>query len=99
MTAERRLVVGLGDIRAVTLECKRCRARITRLPDDKQLEIYTSCPSCNHPWWSWPPGHLMRPLPSAFNDLVKALRDARELQGQDDAVGFQLLLEFDEPKP
>jgi hypothetical protein len=37
-------------------------------------------------------------LPSAFDDLVKALRDARELQVQDTAVGFRLLFEFEEPR-
>src|SRR5881396_2951767 len=54
MTLENRIVVGLDDIKAVTLECtdqdnKKCCARFSSSPD--MIQIPKNCPQCNATWW------------------------------------------------
>ena len=94
MTVERRLVVGLGDIRAVTFECKSCSARLTLAPDKVDPDGLTRCPSCGTTWWTTPTsGKVMTPNSRIFT-FLSAIGPMRELQAE---IGFTLLLEFDEP--
>ena len=50
MTFERKIIVGLDDIKAVTFECK-CKARIT-VPTESLRDTPRACSSCNLVWWS-----------------------------------------------
>ncbi len=96
MTVERRLVFEPADIRALTLECKKCGVRLTAKA--AALDVPRSCPGagCSQGWWGsalvlsrdqgqWP-----------YETLAKALADINAIKDNAE-VGFRLLLEFDEP--
>lgn len=99
MTSERRWLAGLDDIRAVTLECKTCKARLSLAPDEIRTERVRSCPSCNRNWlvaeWS-----DARSLVSDVLRLLIAIGPASRTQrsGADTEVGVRVLFEFEEPK-
>lgn len=88
MTVERRMIVGVGDIRAVCLECGRCKARLVSLPD--KVEALSSCPACRQPWPET--SALVSPLKA----LLEAIPGARLLESQA-TDGVKVLLEFDAP--
>lgn len=50
MTSERRLLIGFDDIRAVTLECKACGARLTIAPEKASADALAACPQCRETW-------------------------------------------------
>lgn len=50
MTSERRLLIGFDDIRAITLECKRCGVRLTIAPEKANPDDYVTCPGCRTSW-------------------------------------------------
>src|SRR5436853_6031559 len=50
MTLERRFVIGLADIRAITFQCKTCGGRVTVSPDKENLEEMHNCPLCSEVW-------------------------------------------------
>ncbi|KKL67707.1 hypothetical protein LCGC14_2132310 [marine sediment metagenome] len=92
MTVEHRLVVGLQDIKAVTLVCKHCEGRYVM---SKDISITVNCPICGATWLVVPTA-VTRRVPSPFHDFVEALNALRIAQNHED-VGFRLLLEFDDP--
>src|SRR5207302_8730287 len=94
MTAERRFVIELGDIVAVTLECKTCKTRLTRPPKEVNARDLHACPGCHHPWWE-PPIEKLGPPRSPFADFLGALSSIGDVADQ---VGFRLLLEVEEPR-
>lgn len=49
MTIERRLVLGLGDILAIRLECVRCHATVS-FALDQTISIPPVCPGCHETW-------------------------------------------------
>src|ERR1022692_1810663 len=49
MTVERKIVVGLDDIQAVSFECEKCHSRLT-LPPDKIGEIPQRCEQNRSAW-------------------------------------------------
>jgi hypothetical protein len=92
MTIERRMMMGLDDIRAVSFQCDHCKFRITMFPDDIK-EIPKNCPS-NHRWISGEPEATVIPPLLKFSDGLAKLRTFIGKK----ALGFSILLEFDEPK-
>lgn len=96
MTIERRLVVGLDDIKAVTFECLKCKARTT-IPSGAVREIPRVCNSCNELWRTQDIATLVTtsgPAAQAFIESVRTMQIMiREKKDQ-----FRILLEFDEPK-
>jgi hypothetical protein len=50
MTSERRLLVGVADIKAVTLECHECHARLTVSPDKFEAHFVEGCRACKTGW-------------------------------------------------
>ena len=84
MTIETRIIASFGDIAAIVLECKKCRARVTRDPSRVSNVPYT-CGQCNATW-----------LPeradedNITNRLLKAISQYRN--GVSD--GFVVRLEF-----
>jgi hypothetical protein len=95
MTVERRFVVGLADIRAITLECVRCGLRLTMLPDNVDSEKLGQCPACRQVWL--PTGGQVLAPRSAAATLVWSLKGAREEQADAPSLGVRVLLEFEEP--
>lgn len=89
MTVERKIVVGLEDIKAVTFECHKCKSRLSFLPD-RQIDIPQQC-NCGQRWII---GDV--PTNSPFRKFTDALHAARNML-KPESSGFRVLLEFDEP--
>ena len=96
MTTEHRLIAGLSDIRAMTLECKSCMTRLTMYPENAQAFRAAALDrSCGYTWL--PDEALRQPnstLPQAA--LVAALKTIRTFPQEQERLGFKLLLEFDD---
>ncbi|HEY0702622.1 MAG TPA: hypothetical protein VGD60_07630 [Candidatus Acidoferrales bacterium] len=93
MTFERKIVVGLEEIRAISFECYKCKSRLTVSPDDIR-DIPAACPHCNFSW-RLPPDADVGPA-SPPKNLAVAIKEIRIRFGAD-VIGFKILLEFDEP--
>ena len=94
MTIERRIVVGLQDVKAVTFECEACHSRITMNPD-RARDIPEQCAECKKKWA--PHGFGMSGTAmSPFLNFVEALAKLRIIGTN--TAGFSILLEFEEPK-
>lgn len=99
MTVERRIVVSLGDIRAVIFQCKSCATRVAVPPDklDNATALLDKCSVCDAGWWSQNATKLLTQPAASFVVFLRALGQI----GTPDAsetVGFTLSLEFDEPR-
>jgi hypothetical protein len=98
MTLEHRMVVGLGDIRAVTLECKKCGARLTLSPEKLTERSLNQCPMCRDIWLE--PTHVSTTThASEFLRFLLLLGDAQKAQqkGSDSEARVRVLLELDVP--
>jgi hypothetical protein len=95
MTVERKIVVGLDDIQAVTFECGKCHSRITVPPDDIR-DIPCQCARCGQPWLVSEPSRYETIADPAVN-FTKGIQTIRTLV-QNKAMGFRILLEFPEPR-
>ena len=91
MTYERKIVVGLDDIRAISLECNECQYRVTMSPDEF-FRIPDMC-SNGH---AWTRGEEKNSSASPVMKFTASLREVRELLGHKH-FGFKVLLEIDEP--
>ncbi len=94
MTIERRILVGLRDIKALSFECNKCHARISVSPDAGKVPAY-QCPECEHPWRG-SDAYTNKEVTTPYVALVKAISTLRSLNNN--AEGFTILLEFEEPK-
>jgi hypothetical protein len=92
MTIERRIVVGLGDIKAVSFQCSKCEYRISMSPD-KVHGIPAHRPD-GHDWVLGKEVTLIVPPLLQFTETLARLRT---LAGQK-VLGFEILFEFDEEK-
>ena len=91
MTVERRIIVGLDDIKAVSFECLKCPFKISASPD-KVIEIPMHCAN-GHDWFMGQEFPMLSPLPQMFTDSLARLRFL-VAQG---TMGFRILLELAEP--
>lgn len=96
MTFERTIVVGLDDIKAVTFECKACKARTTILPDSLR-ELPRACNSCNAVWRVDPLITNVTTSGPAATAFVQAIVTMRILI-RENKDAFRILLEFAEPE-
>jgi hypothetical protein len=106
MTSEKRILVSLADIKLICCECKECGARLSFNPD-RAIEIPQQCLQCNFEWRKQPPTSVEPQRPTAV-DISRAQQPAdlrltqsiADLRKQDiaNALGFRLLLEFNEPR-
>jgi len=103
MTFENRRIVGIEDIKALSVECNNCKVRLTYSPDEA-VKIPPNCPnqSCNVEWHTldmYAGNETKRPVLLKLMASIMEIRhrllnsDAEKPQQQ---VGFRLLLEFDE---
>ncbi len=91
MTFENKIVVGLDDIKAVTLQCAKCGSRISVLPD--RVRVPNRCPHCDQQWL--PDADLVQEIKapaSPYILLCNAIRQIRELKND---IPFTILLEFE----
>ncbi|MGB7749934.1 MAG: hypothetical protein WCF88_00155 [Candidatus Acidiferrales bacterium] len=95
MTFERKIVVGLEEIRAITFECHKCKSRLTVSPDDIR-DIPAACPHCNFSW-RLPEDPSAAPSGSFPKAFAFGIRELKIRFGAD-VIGFKILLEFDEPR-
>ena len=98
MTFERKIVVGIDDIKAVIFECRdqKCKVRTT-VPADALREVPRSCPSCNSPWNVNAITQHVNTSAGAAVALVQAITTMRVLQREGKGENFEILFEFDEP--
>jgi len=96
MTSEKRTLVGFEDIKAISLECRKCKVRFSYGPEQK-LRVPKTCPNpdCNS---SWSPEitrgiEIDKPVSVRFVDMLVGLMAEQTKSGSD---GFRILLEFDE---
>lgn len=99
MTYERKIVVGLDDIKALTFECNKCKSRISLSPDFV-TEVPYKCPQimCQHPWRppDITPGQHGA-VRSHFANFVDGLASIRKMvAASESSLGFKIILEFDE---
>lgn len=93
MTFEHKIVVGLDDIKAVSLECSQCYTRITMKPDD--IRIPHRCQRCDAAWIYGDPSQYQS-VTSAHLNFVYAIGQIRkQLKG---GSPFKILLEFNDEK-
>jgi predicted Zn finger-like uncharacterized protein len=98
MTSERRLLVGLADIKAVTFACKKCATRVTVGPDKVNADRFQVCPECGHVWIPKPQqGKSATRGEAPMYDLLALLSDAIALQARE-TIGCRVLFEIEEPR-
>ncbi len=97
MTVERKVVVGLADLKAIVFECRedRCKARVTMLPDNARIP--QKCPACGREWVPSPPPETKSTLSNHMN-LVDAIARIRAQEPNNEWPKFRILFEFDEPE-
>jgi len=97
MTIERRIILGIDDIKAVTFKCSTCHAR-TPVAINSLREVPQQCNSCQAIWWRSNDfaTHVSTSGP-AGTAIVQAIRTFATMirDGQDT---FRILFEFEEPK-
>jgi hypothetical protein len=95
MTFERKIIVGLEDITAVILECKneKCKKRILHQLN-AGIDIPILC-TCQRPWLA-PAVIKIRETDSPLFNFINLISPIRSLT-ENDAIGFKILLQFDEP--
>jgi len=97
MAIERRIIVGIDDIKAVTFQCSSCGAR-TPVPINSLSEVPQQCNSCQVVWWRSNDfaSHVTTSGPAAtafiqaIGVLAALIRDKKDT--------FRILLEFEEAK-
>ena len=97
MTVERRFIASLKDIRAVTLECKHCLARVSMKPESLENIAPWKCAWCNRDWLSDSKREGVKFI-SSIMLLLRALSPSLVEQDDDKNVGVRIFLEFDEPR-
>jgi hypothetical protein len=92
MTVERKVTVGLGDIKAVIFECRTCHTRVSIPGED--VKIPHACP-CGK---QWTPDYMesASTLKNPYAKFCIALNQCRTLQANE--TPFTILLEFDAPE-
>lgn len=92
MTFERKIVVGVDDIAAISLECNECKRRITFSPDNP-IKSPNVC-SCGHPWIPKEALSLSAP-DSPFVLLFETIQVIRTLT-RNKSYGVSILLDYKE---
>jgi hypothetical protein len=90
MVIERKIVVDLQDIRAVSFQCESCEYRVAMSPDKVSLPI--NCPN-GHQWTSGQSNALIATPLFQFTSTLATLRTLLKQK----ALGYRIVFEFDEP--
>jgi hypothetical protein len=98
MTIERKLIVGIEDIKAVVFECKSCLSRMSILPKEgASKNIPTACPYCRAEWWNFQTS-ARAPVFSLAHLFVESIERLRSLANEGVELGARILLELEEPR-
>lgn len=91
VTIEKRIVAGIADIKAVSLACSKCGAKVSFSPD-KPIQIPRICPQCGAAWASEikPRHEIIESASTTFLESLVALRTVMNSET------FRILLEFEE---
>ena len=92
MTFERKIIVGLEEIKALVFQCNECEAR-TVIPIGKLSSIPTECPT-GHSWDANAAPDSPKSPYFAFMFSLKRLMDPQ----YEKAARFKIFLELEEPK-
>ena len=98
MTFEKRLIAGLNDIKSVSYECKKCKARITFAPE-KTLEPQHQCFQCQNLWQPIISESSLSDQHSRESPFYRFIEAIAYLRNPDvtTRLGFRVVLEFEEP--
>jgi hypothetical protein len=96
MTVEHRLSFGLSDIVAVTFTCRKCGIRLSVAPEKLDALRLVMCPSCKAEWLP-NDTNMERASIHPLTRLVEAIAPSL-LNEKDDALHFEMFLEFAEPR-
>jgi len=98
MTVERKIIIGLEDIKAVLFKCTACDSRMSVVTKaDEPIRIPHECHNCHRTWSLLEPAqyeHVGSPFVNFTSSLTKIISH------WNDGVktGFRILLELEEPK-
>lgn len=92
MTVEHRILIGLADIKSISFQCDNCNYRVTVSPEDIK-EVPFGCSNNHH----WEHGEREHPNATPSMHFFSYLAKLRFLNSQR-SLGFQVLLEIDEPR-
>jgi hypothetical protein len=94
MTFERKIVVGLEDIASISLECVKCKRRLTFCPDER-IVIPRAC-SCGN---GWIPNEVAVPFRSTESPLGIFLQTVQTIRTitASNPYGVKILLEYTDP--
>ena len=109
MTFDKTIVVGIEDIKSISLECTKCRVRMVISPDDVGV-VPCECPNqtCRNEWAppQYPRANPYAPAESKIPvqvKLIQAIAGLRMKVGNDKVeqpgkpIGFRIFLEFADP--
>jgi hypothetical protein len=92
MTFERKIIIGLEEIKALVFQCNECGSRTT-IPFERFAAIPRECPNGHH-WDSVTKPEMIASAYIAFVLSLKMLRDPQ----YDKAARFKIFLELEESK-
>lgn len=96
MAIERKLIVGIEDIKALVFECNSCLSRLSVAP--AHLTMLTRCPQCNREWSLLDPFERLDQVISPFANFASSVERLRSLTKQaTEVAGFRMLIELEEP--
>jgi hypothetical protein len=95
MTFERKIVVGLEDIASISLECVKCKRRITFSPDER-FSIPRAC-GCGHVWIPTEVEVPFHSTESALDIFLQTVETIRKIT-RTNPYGVRVLLEYTDPK-
>lgn len=101
MTSEQKIVVGLQDVRRVSLQCTKCGVQLSFEPEKCSIPDLCPAPGCGNVWvptpHAYPPAQRKCPARVEFLEalakLRKTIEDAKAENGGG-TQGFKVLLEF-----
>ena len=85
-TVERRLVLTVGDIRAVSARCPKCKGELRKVYGKTETEVGLERALCGFC------GTGLMPMPNVASRFLKALDDYREFEAD---VAVEVALEID----
>jgi hypothetical protein len=100
MTVERKIIIGLEDIKAVVFECTSCLSRVSIPPQARgNTRIPNECPQCSAKWSVLDPlkyGDQISLTPHA--NLVTSIERLKSFSDElIKMAGFKILFELEEP--
>jgi hypothetical protein len=95
MTIEHKFVMGLKDIKAITLKCLNpmgCETTFSGSPDS--IKIPSNCPQCGHEWIPSALSGYLAAKAWPYANFVNSIKAIRANKHPENLPGFEILLEF-----